>query len=96
MATTAIPPRTSAPERLIGPDAVGERLYQGMRGAMEQTGDMVVLTGQTIASALRPPYPYGIEFVQQFLFVLRACWFPMLVSTIAFGYEAPGFKPPTC
>jgi phospholipid/cholesterol/gamma-HCH transport system permease protein len=63
-----------------------------MRGAMEQTGDMVVLTGQTIASAIRPPYPYGIEFVQQFLFVLRACWFPMLISTVAFGYEAPGLQ----
>jgi phospholipid/cholesterol/gamma-HCH transport system permease protein len=77
---------------VTGLDALGERLYLGMRGAMEQTGDMVVLTGQTIASAVRPPYPYGIEFVQQFLFVLRACWFPMLISTVAFGYEAPGLQ----
>jgi phospholipid/cholesterol/gamma-HCH transport system permease protein len=58
---------------------------------MEQ-GDMVVLTGKTLVSAVRPPYPYGIEFVQQFLFALRLCWLPMLLSTVAFGYEAPGLQ----
>src|SRR5690348_11703372 len=53
---------------------------------------MMILTGKTIVSALRPPYPYGGEFVQQFLFSLRLCWFPLLVSTIAFGYAAPGLQ----
>src|SRR6201990_2931194 len=53
---------------------------------------MMILTGKTIVSALRPPYPYGGEFVQQFLFALRLCWFPLLVSTIAFGYAAPGLQ----
>jgi phospholipid/cholesterol/gamma-HCH transport system permease protein len=43
-------------------------------------------------SALRPPYPYGGEFMSQFLFALRLCWFPLLVSTIAFGYGAPGVQ----
>src|SRR5204863_253288 len=45
---------------------------------------MMILTGKTIMSAIRPPYPYGTEFVQQFLFALRLCWFPLLISTIAF------------
>ena len=53
---------------------------------------MVILTGRTIASAVRPPYPYGNEFVLQFLFAMRLCWFPMLLSTVAFGYEAPGLQ----
>src|SRR5204863_2420041 len=53
---------------------------------------MMILTGKTIMSALRPPYPYGGEFVQQFLFALRLCWFPLMVSTIAFGYAAPGLQ----
>ena len=53
---------------------------------------MVILTGKTIWSALRPPYPYGGEFVNQFLFALKLCWFPLLVSTIAFGYGAPGLQ----
>ncbi len=53
---------------------------------------MMVLTGRTIVSALRPPYPYGGEFVSQFLFALRLCWFPLLVSTVAFCYAAPGLQ----
>src|SRR5271165_2688072 len=53
---------------------------------------MMILTGRTIVSAVRPPYPYGPEFVSQFMFALRLCWFPLLISTIAFGYEAPGLQ----
>ncbi len=53
---------------------------------------MMILTGRTISSALRPPYPYGGEFVWQFLFVLRVCWLPLLVSTFALSYGAPGLQ----
>jgi len=51
---------------------------------------MVILTGKTVVAALRPPYPYGAEFVGQFMFALKLCWFTLLISTVAFGYEAPG------
>src|SRR5437762_2137909 len=40
----------------------------------------------------RPPYPYGGEFISQFLFALQLCWFPMLISTVAFGFGAPGLQ----
>jgi phospholipid/cholesterol/gamma-HCH transport system permease protein len=63
-----------------------------MRDLLEEIGDMMILTGKTIVSALSPPYPYGEEFVSQFLFILRLCWFPLMVSTVAFGYEAPGLQ----
>ena len=53
---------------------------------------MVILTGKTMVAAVRPPYPYGAEFVGQFMFALRLCWFPLLISTVAFGYEAPGLQ----
>ena len=59
---------------------------------LEEVGDMMILTGKTIMSALRPPYPYGGEFVNQFLFALKLCWFPLVVSTVAFGYAAPGLQ----
>ncbi|HEV3093954.1 MAG TPA: ABC transporter permease [Solirubrobacteraceae bacterium] len=62
------------------------------RNALEETGDMMLLTGRTISSALRPPYPYGGEFVDQFLFVLRICWLPLLLSTFALSYGAPGLQ----
>lgn len=62
------------------------------RTMLEETGDMMVLAGRTISSALRPPYPYGGEFVWQFLFVLRVCWLPLLLSTFALSYGAPGLQ----
>ena len=52
----------------------------------------MILTGKTIVSAVRPPYPYGSEFVGQFLFAMKLCWFPLLISTVAFGYAAPGLQ----
>ena len=62
------------------------------KGLLEQVGEMIILTGKTLVSAIRPPYPYGTEFVQQFLFMLRLCWLPLTISTIAFGYGAPGLQ----
>jgi phospholipid/cholesterol/gamma-HCH transport system permease protein len=53
---------------------------------------MMILTGKTIWSALRPPYPYGGELVSQFLFTLRLCWLPLLISTVAIDYGAPGLQ----
>jgi phospholipid/cholesterol/gamma-HCH transport system permease protein len=53
---------------------------------------MMILTAKTIVSAIRPPYPYGGEFIGQFLFALQLCWFPMMISTLAFGFGAPGLQ----
>src|SRR5438874_1634157 len=72
--------------------AVADRAFLPTKNLLEQVGDMMILTGKTVMSAIRPPYPYGTEFVQQFLFALRLCWFPLLISTIAFGYGAPGLQ----
>src|SRR2546423_2976893 len=72
--------------------AAADRAFLPTKNLLEQVGDMMILTGKTIMSALRPPYPYGGEFVNQFLFALRLCWFPLLISTIAFGYGAPGLQ----
>ena len=69
-----------------------ERAVAPIRDLFEQLGDMMILTGKTIVSAVTPPYPYGGELVQQFLFALRLCWFPLLISTVAFGYGAPGLQ----
>ena len=72
--------------------AVADRAFLPTKNLLEQVGDMMILTGKTLLSAIRPPYPYGTEFVQQFLFALRLCWFPLTISTIAFGYGAPGLQ----
>ena len=72
--------------------AVADRAFLPTKNLLEQVGDMMILTGKTMLSALRPPYPYGGEFISQFLFALRLCWFPLLISTVAFGYGAPGLQ----
>ena len=72
--------------------SVADRAFLPAKSLLEEVGDMMILTGKTIMSALRPPYPYGGEFVSQFLFALKLCWFPLIVSTIAFGYGAPGLQ----
>src|SRR6201991_4216524 len=78
--------------RRQGVRAAADRVFLPTKSLLEQVGDMMILTGKTILSAIRPPYPYGGEFVNQFLFALRLCWFPLLVSTVAFGYGAPGLQ----
>jgi phospholipid/cholesterol/gamma-HCH transport system permease protein len=83
-------------ERPIGPTRGTRGLARGVvspfRGALEEFGDVVLLTGRTISSAVRPPYPYGGELVSQFLFALRLVWFPLLVTTVAISYGAPGLQ----
>jgi phospholipid/cholesterol/gamma-HCH transport system permease protein len=68
--------------------SVAERALMPTKSLFAEVGDMMVLAGRTVVSAVRPPYPYGGEFVAQFLFALRLCWLPLLVSTIAFGFGA--------
>ena len=72
--------------------SVAERAFVPARHVLEEFGDMMILTGRTIWSALRPPYPYGGELVSQFLFTLRLVWFPLLISTVAINYGAPGLQ----
>jgi phospholipid/cholesterol/gamma-HCH transport system permease protein len=69
----------------------------GGRGSAEWfapplTAPSVLLTSRTVVAIVRPPYPYGSEFVSQFLFALRLCWFPMLISTVAVTFGAPGLQ----
>jgi phospholipid/cholesterol/gamma-HCH transport system permease protein len=72
--------------------AVLERSLLPAGNLLGEVGDLVLLTGRTVASALRPPYSYGEEFVAQFLFALRLCWLPLLISTVCISYAVPGLQ----
>ncbi len=72
--------------------SVADRAFLPAKGLFEQVGNMMILTGKTLTSTVKPPYPYGGEFIGQFLFALQLCWFPMMISTIAFGFGAPGLQ----
>jgi phospholipid/cholesterol/gamma-HCH transport system permease protein len=69
-----------------------DRAFLPAKSLFEQVGNMMILTGKTITATVKPPYPYGGEFIGQFLFALQLCWFPMLISTVAFGFGAPGLQ----
>jgi phospholipid/cholesterol/gamma-HCH transport system permease protein len=71
---------------------LADRAVLPARSALEQAGDMMILTGKTLVSAIRPPYPYGGELVSQFLFALKLCWFPLLVTMFVVSYAAPGLQ----
>jgi phospholipid/cholesterol/gamma-HCH transport system permease protein len=71
---------------------LAERATVPVRRNLEELGDMLILTGKTVLSAVRPPYPYGGELVAQFLFALKLCWFPLLVTMICVGYAVPGLQ----
>jgi phospholipid/cholesterol/gamma-HCH transport system permease protein len=89
---TSVTAGAGQPGRSPGEAQLLTRALAPTRSLLEEVGDMVILTGRTITSALRPPYPYGSEFVSQFLFALRICWLPLLVSTMAISYGAAGLQ----
>jgi phospholipid/cholesterol/gamma-HCH transport system permease protein len=82
--------RDSPEEQMVG--SAVNRAFSPARSVFEEVGELVILTSRTIASAVRPPFPYGEEFIGQFLFALRLCWFPLLVSTVAICFGAPGLQ----
>jgi phospholipid/cholesterol/gamma-HCH transport system permease protein len=73
-------------------ERAAERAYLPAKNLLEQVGEMMVLTGKTLLAAVRPPYPYGTEFVQQFMFMLRLCWLPLTISMVVLSYGAPGLQ----
>jgi phospholipid/cholesterol/gamma-HCH transport system permease protein len=89
--TRKIAESESAPA-IAGRQDLAARAFAPIRHVFEEFGDMMLLTGRTISSTLRPPYPYGGELVSQFLFTLRLCWLPLLISTVAINYGAPGIQ----
>ena len=82
------PGRLVAREGLVGMSVA----FLPVKGVFEQVGSMVILTAKTLSSSVRRPFPYGGEFVAQFLFALQLCWFPMAISMVAVSFGAPGLQ----
>lgn len=60
--------------------------------ALEQAGEMCELMVRVLASAVRHPLGYWAEVRDQMFLILKLCWFPMVISTTAFGLGAPGLQ----
>lgn len=55
-------------------------------------GEMVLLLITVLRSAIRHPVGYWRDVRDQMYDLLKLCWFPMIVSTTAFGLGAPGLQ----
>src|SRR5437763_9944404 len=63
-----------------------------IRAAVAEAGTILFLTGRIIVSAVRPPITDGGELVDEFLFVLRVAWLPMVSTTVAISYGPGGIE----
>jgi phospholipid/cholesterol/gamma-HCH transport system permease protein len=63
-----------------------------VRAWISEVGAMTVLARRTLWRAVRPPFNWGPEFADQFMFGLRVAWFPMIVASLAFTYGPAGIQ----
>jgi phospholipid/cholesterol/gamma-HCH transport system permease protein len=59
-------------------------------GWVEQIAGMAILTAQTAVAAVRPPYTWGGEFLDQSWLVVKRAFIPLMFCTAVFSWGAPG------
>jgi phospholipid/cholesterol/gamma-HCH transport system permease protein len=59
---------------------------------VRQTGGMMVLARDAVTRALTPPYDYAPEFVSQFRFTLKVCFWPMVLTAFALSFGPAGVQ----
>lgn len=81
------------PSRAAGPPRPGP---SGIAAALDRVlipvGEMLVLLAVVTWSAVRHPVGYWSEVRDQMFTMLKLCWFPMAISTVTFGFGAPGLQ----
>lgn len=83
------PPKKPAP----GPKRKAPRkLGAAVERPFVEAGEMVMLLGTVVRSAVLHPVGYWGEVRDQMYSLIKLCWVPMAVSTIAFGLGAPGIQ----
>ena len=94
MATVAnrtVAPPVSAPPK--APRRSGaSRVVDAPIGILEQIAGMMLLTGKAVVTTFTPPYSWKEEFVDEAWGILKRCLIPMILSTVAFGFGAPGLQ----
>lgn len=63
---------------------------------MRDVGALCHFGWLVVSRAVRPPYSWGAEFVEQFVFTIKICFFPLVISAFALsfgpvGVQASGF-----
>jgi phospholipid/cholesterol/gamma-HCH transport system permease protein len=92
--TTTPAPRLNAPEQA---EPEQERqVTERLPGFILEIGQVLLLAIHLIRSAVRPPFSWGREFVYQLRFTVRACLWPLMLTSFALafgpiGVQASGF-----
>lgn len=68
------------------------RLFGGASEPLITFGEITQLGFKVFWMAIRRPYGYWGEARDQAFQALKLCWFPMFMSTFAFGFGAPGLS----
>jgi phospholipid/cholesterol/gamma-HCH transport system permease protein len=63
-----------------------------LESVLVPAGEMGVLLGIVVWSAVRRPVGYWGEVRDQMFSMLKLCWIPMAISTVTFGFGAPGLQ----
>lgn len=82
------PPRQT---KAVSTPKFGKGLQAAQR-PMQQAGEMAVLLVEVIRSAVTKPTGYWGDVREQMFDTLKLCWLPMVISTTAFGFSAPGLQ----
>lgn len=63
-----------------------------LTAAVTELGEMAALGGAVVWMAVRGPWDYWRDAVDQMFHILKQCWIPMAVSCTFFGLGAPGLQ----
>jgi phospholipid/cholesterol/gamma-HCH transport system permease protein len=61
-------------------------------GFVTEIGGMLCLAGVALARAVRSPYSWSAEFVEQFRFTVKICFFPMILTAFALSFGPAGIQ----
>jgi phospholipid/cholesterol/gamma-HCH transport system permease protein len=61
-------------------------------GFVIEIGGMVLLTANALRLMLTPPFDYGPELVAQLRFVVKICWFPLILTSFALSFGPAGIQ----
>ena len=80
-----------APEEARAP-AVRSARPGTIRSMFVELGEMGILGGQVLWMAVRGPWDFWRDSIDQMFLILKQCWIPMAVSCTFFGLGAPGLQ----
>ncbi|WP_375001807.1 MlaE family ABC transporter permease [Aeromicrobium sp. CTD01-1L150] len=63
-----------------------------LRSMLVELGEMGLLSVQVVWMAVRGPFDYGRDTLDQMFSILKQCWIPMAISCTFFGLGAPGLQ----